>query len=222
MSIRNDITINWSVSPRIIEIAAPSTSISMQDLYDTVRNLASQYDAMDEDEIIDGAGKELLGDAVSVGLTIKLLNAKVKFEDRIDSPWIVCNIIGGNLVALDENNNSMDPVEPSSYVTTTRISSSSATIVETGVSGLTEEESNKLMNVALENSVQNIKQKTDSINWSDIAFIKAIQGGQWKVKNNQMIFYDEDNGTEIARFNLFNAEGEPAIENVTERQRVLC
>jgi len=150
MSIRDDITIDWSLSPRIIEISkegSSPTSISMQDLYDTVRHLASQPEAMDEDEVIDGAGKELLGDSISVGLTIKLFNAKVKFEDRTSLPWIVCNVLGGNLVAVDEYGDPIDPIEPAAYVTTTRISSSSATLVETGISGLTQEESNQLMSL---------------------------------------------------------------------------
>lgn len=161
MSIRNDVTIDWSVSPRIIEISKEGSfpiSISMQDLYDTVRYLASQSEAMDKEEIIDGSGKEVLGDSVSVGLTIKLLNAKVKFEDRTNPPWIVCNISGGNLLAVDEYEALMDPVEPSAYVTTTRISSSSATIVETGISGLTGEESSQLLSLPSVEEISNLLQ----------------------------------------------------------------
>lgn len=133
MSIRTDITIHKSSSPRIIEIAAPSTSLILQDLYDTVRHLAEQPDQIDEPEYIEGSGKEVLSlnPNVSVGLTIKLLNARVKFEDRggESTPiWISCDIYGGNLVAVDENGVKTDPVEPSSYVTITRTLSSSATI----------------------------------------------------------------------------------------------
>jgi hypothetical protein len=74
--------------------------------------------------------------------------------------------------------------------------------------------------LALQTTVQGIKDKTDTINWPDIAFLKDIEGGRWRIVNNQMIFYKSDNATEVARFNLFNAGGMPSIENVTERQRV--
>jgi len=209
MTIRDDIIINWSVSPRIIEIlkdGSNPTSISMQDLYDTVRHLSFQPDAIDKDEIIDGAGKELLGNSVLVGLTIKLLNAKVKFENRENPPWTVCNVLGGNLVAENINGESMDPIEPSAFVTTTRISSSSATLINLeNQGGLTSEEHNKLMTIA-----------------SDVDFIKSVQNGRWKIINNQMIFYKDDNITEIMRFNLFDINGNLTMRNVAERRKVLC
>jgi hypothetical protein len=144
MTIRGDITIDWDVSPRIIEVATPSTELTIQDLYDTLRSLGAE--AIDEPEIIDGSGKEALSDTELVGLTVKLLNAKVKFEDR-SPPWIICDVKGGNLVALDEYGDSMSPIEPSSYVTVTKTASTSASIIETGVSGLTEDESNQLAKI---------------------------------------------------------------------------
>jgi hypothetical protein len=37
---------------------------------------------------------------------------------------------------------------------------------------------------------------------SDLSFIKGIEGGKWEISGGQMIFYQDDNTTEIARFNL--------------------
>ena len=51
-----------------------------------------------------------------------------------------------------------------------------------------------------------------------VNFIASIEGGRWKIVNNQMIFYDSDNETEIARFNLYDKNGQPSEENVFERQ----
>ena len=45
-------------------------------------------------------------------------------------------------------------------------------------------------------------------------------GGKWELVGNQMIFYKADNTTEIMRFNLFDAAGDPAVENVYKRERV--
>ncbi len=55
---------------------------------------------------------------------------------------------------------------------------------------------------------------------ADLAFIKGIEGGRWEIIANQMIFYNDDNITEIARFNLYNSSGVPAEENIYKRVRV--
>jgi hypothetical protein len=55
----------------------------------------------------------------------------------------------------------------------------------------------------------------------DVTFIKHIEGGRWKIDEitKQMIFYEDDNVTEVARFNLFT-NGVPSVANPDERQRV--
>ena len=129
MSFRDDITIDWSLSPRIIEVAASEVgkALTIQDLYDTVRTLAAQVAGMDDSEIIDGGGKEYLTETESVGLTVKLLNAKVKFAARTE--WTSCTITGGNLVAVDGTGSPMNPVQPSAFVNVDRIRSTSGTLV---------------------------------------------------------------------------------------------
>jgi hypothetical protein len=56
-----------------------------------------------------------------------------------------------------------------------------------------------------------------------IDFLRDIEGGRWKIDTtlNQMIFYKEDNVTEVTRFDLFDADGVPTSENVFERRRVM-
>jgi len=55
----------------------------------------------------------------------------------------------------------------------------------------------------------------------DAAFIKYIEGGRWKIDTslNQMIFYKDDNVTEVARFNLKDTTGAAASTDVFERVR---
>ena len=45
---------------------------------------------------------------------------------------------------------------------------------------------------------------------SDLAFIKHIEGGKWAIEGNDMVFYQDDNLTEVARFTLaYDGEGNP-------------
>ena len=52
-----------------------------------------------------------------------------------------------------------------------------------------------------------------------IQHVYDVEGGKWEITGNQMIFYKDDNTTEIARFNLYSAVG-PSEENVIRRERV--
>lgn len=55
-----------------------------------------------------------------------------------------------------------------------------------------------------------------------LQFLVDVQGGRWHRDGNQMIFYKSDNVTEVARFNLFQADGiTPAGEadDAFERKR---
>ncbi len=129
MAIRNDFTIDWSTNPRVITIDAPSTSCSMQDLFDTLRWLEAKSSAMEDGSIVDASGKEPLDSAgTKVGITVSLLNATVGFEARLD--WTQCVLDGGNLVAYDIDGVIVDPINPTAYVNITRTSSSSATLQE--------------------------------------------------------------------------------------------
>ena len=52
---------------------------------------------------------------------------------------------------------------------------------------------------------------------NDTNFIKSIEGGRWKILDNQMLFFKKDNVTEIARFNLLDVDGNPTEQDVYER-----
>ena len=56
-----------------------------------------------------------------------------------------------------------------------------------------------------------------------VEFIKNIEGGRWIIDKptKQMIFYDDSNENEVARFDLLNASGNPSVASVFERARVL-
>ena len=127
MAFNEDISVDWSQSPRIIEVADSTTELNVQDLYDTLRTFAAYPSNIDELEIVEASGKEQLGTNLYVGITVMLLDAKVKFHDKT-SPT-VCDIVGGNLVSVDANGYPMTPIEPSSNVTVTKTASTSASLV---------------------------------------------------------------------------------------------
>lgn len=83
---RADITVDWGLSPRLIEVALPSAELSNQDMHDTLNSNTLQpgqsddsLENMDDDFIIDSAGKEDLGGGVEVGITSTLLDAQIAF-----------------------------------------------------------------------------------------------------------------------------------------------
>lgn len=53
-----------------------------------------------------------------------------------------------------------------------------------------------------------------------LQFLTDIEGGRWQIANNQMIFYASDNQTVICRFNLYDAAGQPTMQDIFERRRV--
>jgi len=138
------IQINPILSPRIITIPeADGASITIQSLVNQIRNWEDNQVNLGYNILLSATGKEDLGNEIKVGITAKLENAKVKFAERL-SP-VVCYISGGNLVAIDEYGSSMYPIEYSTNVTVILAQSSSATLIETGTSGLTSAESTQLM-----------------------------------------------------------------------------
>lgn len=143
MAVRNDIIINWAVSPRIATIAAPSVRANIQDIVDTFRTLESEMGALDDDFLMDASGKDFLdeeeGIEKRVGITLKLLNTRIAFEARPAPNFIQCSISGGNLTAKDINGNVMNPIEPTAYTQVAYEKSSSPTMVISG-SGVTEQD----------------------------------------------------------------------------------
>jgi len=55
---------------------------------------------------------------------------------------------------------------------------------------------------------------------NNVDLIKQIETGRWKIINNQMIFYKDDNTTEILRFNLYDSNGQLTEDNVYDRRKV--
>jgi hypothetical protein len=129
LAFRPDVSVNWAVSPRIITVAAPSAEITVQDLVDTLRTLEAEIGAIDDFSLLDATGKDILGVDKHVGITLKLLNARVAFEARPPPTYVQCIVTGGNIVAVDALGDPMKPVEPTAYTQVVIEQSTSPTLV---------------------------------------------------------------------------------------------
>ena len=131
MTVRTDISVDWSLSPRIVTILSPSVEITIQDLHDSLTTLEARWDGIDEPRIISSGGKEFLDASTLVGITSTLQNAKLAFEARPGPAFVQCSISGGNLVAVDDSPSPVpiDPVQTTAFTQVVRTSSASATLV---------------------------------------------------------------------------------------------
>ena len=82
MTTRTDVTVDYSQSPRIIEIAAPSTEIVVQDIVDTIRIDEATFQGISNEKLLDASGKQSLGGGVLVGITGEFKDAQIAFEPR--------------------------------------------------------------------------------------------------------------------------------------------
>lgn len=134
MAFRSDVTVDFDVNPRIVEIAAPSTAINIQDLYDTLRTIEARIYNVNRPALVDNirtAGKQTLSTVKQVGITLALNNALLKFADRGGPSHTNMEITDGNLVAIDDGVPPVfiDPVEPSSFINTIRELDTSAALL---------------------------------------------------------------------------------------------
>lgn len=130
MAFRADISVDWRASPRVVEVAAPSLELFLPDLYETLMTLEAQRANIDEPHIINASGLEQLAPGVQVSMTVTLLNAVLKFEDRPGPGDVEAVVTGGNLRAVDNNDDEFSPIaNDMQNVHVDRVSSTDATII---------------------------------------------------------------------------------------------
>ena len=124
-------TLTFDEVNRVITVGGDPlpTEVTIQELINAIRDWEDNLENMDNAKVADASGKEALGGNLQVGITLKLLNWRVKFTDRPPPNFVVCTISGGNLVAVDASNQPMSPIAPASYVTTTLATAVSAALV---------------------------------------------------------------------------------------------
>lgn len=115
MTVRRDVSVDWFASPRVITVNSPSVEILVQDLVDTLRELEDELENIGFVAIVRATGKQELTTELSVGITCTLLNARLAFEARPSAPFVRCDVVGGNLLAVDEAETPIEVIEITSF-----------------------------------------------------------------------------------------------------------
>jgi hypothetical protein len=283
MAERSDLTVEWTRSPRIITVAAPSVALTMQDLVDTCKGVLEQsWEGLDQPALHSSGGKQDLGGGVAVGITVTLLNAQIAFEARnlsislgtatsdqsgtvltdlsatfitdgvsvgdvvlnfsdLSSATVVevlsqtqlstyqlrdgttntwhtgdnykvyqiaqCSISGGNLVAVDSNGTSINPITPTAFTQVQLANSSSATLQTLDGATIAEAVWDEPMT----------GHATSGTAGEMLVLLQQVAANRLRVVSNQMIFYAVDGITPVLIFDLKDEAGNPTMTNVFER-----
>jgi hypothetical protein len=283
MAERTDLIVEWTRSPRIITVAAPSVALTMQDLVDTCKGVLEQsWDGLDQPALHSSGGKQDLGGGVAVGITVTLQNAQIAFETRnlsissgtatsdqngtvltdlaatfitdgvevgdavvnfadrssatvievlsqtqistyqlrdgTANTWHTgdnykvyqiaqCSISGGNLVAVDSNGTSINPVTPTAFTQVQLANSSSATLQTLDGATIAEAVWDEPMT----------GHTAAGTAGEMLGLLQQTAAGRWRIIANQMIFYAVDGVTPILTFDLKDEAGNPSMANVFER-----
>lgn len=109
MAIISGVTVNWKLSPRMITIPAPTTSITLEDLQDTLLDIEDSEEGISFPKLRDTSGGENLGGGVSVGWTMQLNNAQIAFEARTTP-------VSGGLVTANDSLGTMLMAASASFI----------------------------------------------------------------------------------------------------------
>jgi len=118
-------TFSFDPVNRIITVLAPDTEITIQELINAIRDW--EDDHLEWDKVADATGKDFIGAGLYTAITVKLLNWRLKFQDR-DQPT-ACIVRGGNLLAVDEYGNYMYPIAPATDITVTIAQSTAGSLL---------------------------------------------------------------------------------------------
>lgn len=114
---------------RIIQVDAPQTEVTCQDLLNQIRDYEELLINLDYGTIANAYGKQPLGGGSYVGITLELINNwRLSFEARSGPTTELMTVSGGNLVAINDYSN--NPIYPTAFTQVVIAQSSSPTIIQ--------------------------------------------------------------------------------------------
>lgn len=205
-------------------------ALDIEDLWLALRDLEDEEDGMPFDKTCDTVPPKTVA-GVTLGRVLEIVNG---YTLQFENGTYAVNITGGNSNLAD--------VMVRNSVGVNTANSAGYQIVETGTSGLTSEESTWLSSVpgietdvaSIESSITTIQGDLSTLSSNvaaivtdvatlegDVATIAAIEEGRWAIVGSVLTYYDTDNVTPVAVFELRDAAGNPTsvMANVVERVR---
>jgi len=200
--------VDWPAS--LIKITSPTTEVDAQTLHDFIEDTMATPVGELYDDILQPEGK--IEDPTNPGVYSQIIMV-------FHSPWQVqfwggsgyTRLYGGKMVG-GLNDQVLKATGTAGDISVLESPVDGVTVVVSGESGLTPEESQQLDDIHTDVQVIGV----------DVEFIKQIEGGRWKIDEvaMQMIFYEDDNVTEVARFNLLDSAGAPTGTPADAYERV--
>lgn len=209
------VVLNFDRTNRVI-IVDTATTLDLQDLYNQCKDKEDDPEYMDEPIICTATGKQVLTAVVKVAITLQMENGwTLGFKARAGPAFTLCFIEGGNIVSSDEVVGNW--IEDTAFVQINYGASSSATLVSSGGVALTSQQTRDAMQLAPTSTTA-----TGSIDEMLVELYQTNRGG-WTIDQvtNEMIFFEDDNTTELFRTALFDKDGNPtALGDVFKRTKV--
>jgi len=190
---------------KVVEITTPTTTVTVQELVNTIRDWEDELGNLSYNKVIDAVGKADLGGSVYTAITLTMSDTwQIQFWNGVVVGYIKDGTVVGGVGGY--------PVKPTGGADTIIVNNQvGGTISLSGGSAPTVEQ----IRIEMDANSTRLASIDDGV-----VALRDESGGKWELVGNQMIFYKADNLTEIFRFNLFDASGNPAMANVYKRERV--
>jgi len=78
--------------------------------------------------------------------------------------------------------------------------------------------------ITIDRTMKNLVWQLDALDYTldevyeKVEFVRKIQTNRWKIENNQLVIFDDDQTTPLLKFDLYDKEGNPSEVNVFERR----
>lgn len=144
------VTIDFASSPRIVNIPDSAGDVTIQDVIDTLSAKQAEPNNLVYPGLMvnaDTAGKQTLSTTKKVGLTLTLNNAQLKFPDQAGPAYVIKRVIDGNIVAVDDAGNPIEPLASSDFTNWKTEADTSAALVEGSSGGFDTTDRGNLENI---------------------------------------------------------------------------
>lgn len=210
--------ISLDAPSRIISVTSPTTVVTIAELVTAIRNWEDELSSLTYPHVIDTDGKTDLKGGKYTAITL-----------TISSMWQV-QFWNGVTLGITQEGNLVggvgdEPIKATGGMDTIIVNNEVGGVIIVSGSGVTDQDKTDIIDGVFDETmsgrvIDGTFGKTIIDIESDVTALFDESGGKWEITSNQMIIYKADNITELMRFNLFDAGGSPAMENVMKRERV--